>query len=596
MSRFTQPASVCSSSSCPRPPTDRQESLPELGSGPPTSNERATTTTPYIQPEPELEPGAGIREPETEALPPTVAHQNKRGVDRPEREREERRTGPAYTQHKKTLLETIELSLRSPIFKELGSDARELLAIVAFFPQGINEENLDRFFPTVPNRGEIFDTFCILSLTYRSEGFVKMLAPLRHHLGPKDPLSSPLLCTVRDHYISQLKDSPNLERPEFGDVQWVMSEDRNIEHLLSIFTSVDPSSERTWDACAGFIARFSEHKPRLVTLGRNIEGLPDSHPSKAQCLYRFSGLISVVGDYAESKRLVAHTLKLWRDQGDLYQVTVALSALSSLNRHLGLFGEGIQLAKEALEISQQLEDTQLQTEMLSALAMLFLQDNQVVAAEETASQAIALLPENSRSFATLVCYHALAEVYRVKGNSEEAIKHFKVALGVASSHSWHTEAFWIHQSLTVLFADTRRFEDASAHLERAKLHVPNNPHCLVRTIQLQAEIFYRQGRIGEAKSEYLRAAEGFEKIGATVGAEVCRKSYNNLQTYPTGMVSLSFWNGCHPSHLLTLVKSRLGGLFCNNFVFTLGGGHVVIRIALESTPSVHHDQCPRSSS
>ena len=318
----------------------------------------------------------------------TVAHHNKWDTNRLNREWETQRTDMLHTQYDHSLATTIELSLASPMFQELGPDARGLLGVVAFFPQGINENNLKWLFPTLPNRANIFDTFCILSLTYRSDGFATMLAPLRDHLCPKDPASSPVLHATKDHYFRRLSVDVNPADSSFEDAQWITSEDVNVEHLLDVFTSIDASSVEVWDTCARFMRHLCWHKPRLVGLEPKIEGLPDGHSSKPDCLFWLSKLFGLVGNHVEEKRLLVRTLKLRRERGNDFEVAETLRFISDADRRLGLYKEGIERVEEALTIYERLNHITGQALSWRELALLLYDDEQLDAAEEAASQVI----------------------------------------------------------------------------------------------------------------------------------------------------------------------------------------------------------------
>ena len=196
----------------------------------------------------------------------TVAHQNKWDNNRLAKEWKQRQTGVLKTGHNKSLADTIELSLASPTFGQLGPDARGLLEVVAFFPQGIDENNFDWLFPAISNRTTIFDTFCVLSLTYRNNGFITMLAPLRDHICPQDPMSSPLLCATKDRYFTRMSVNLDPNYPVFRESRWIVTEDVNVEHLLDIFTSIDANAEEVWGACGNFITHLHWHKPRRSVL------------------------------------------------------------------------------------------------------------------------------------------------------------------------------------------------------------------------------------------------------------------------------------------------------------------------------------------
>ena len=415
------------------------------------------------------------------------------------------------------------------MFQELGPDARELLGVIAFFPQGVDESNLEWLFPTISDGPKIFNRFRILSLVHRSNGFTTMLAPLRDHLCPRDPKSSPLLCAAKECYFGRLSVGVYPGKPGYEETRWIELEDVNIEHLLDVFMTIDTDSTSVWDVCSYFMDHPDWHKPRLVLLGPKVEALPDSHPSKPRCLCRLSQLFSSVGNLMECKRLLIHTLKLCREWGDEFEVAQTLGYLSDANRLLDLHEEGIQQAKKALEIHERLNNTFERAHALCDLAQSLYGDQQLDAAEEAASQSINLLPDKFDQSLVCHCHRILGDIHSSKGEAEKAISHYDAALRIASSFNWHSEQFWNRYCLAELFSNQGRFGDSHAHIESAKLYAVNDMYLMGRAMDLQAAFWYKQRGFREARSEALCAVNAYEKAGATEDLETCRDLLRRIE-------------------------------------------------------------------
>ena len=452
----------------------------------------------------------------------TTASHNAWDHDRLVLEWDTQRGQVLQTDFNQSLAATIELSLSSPTFRSLGPNARDLLAVIAFFPQGINENNLDWLFPTLSNGKNTFDKFCTLSLTYRSNSFSTMLAPIRDYLTPRDPRSSPLLCTTRDHYFRRLSVDVGPDVPGFEEARWIVSEDVNVEHLLDVFTSFDPDGGDTWETCSRFMKHIFWHKPRQTMLKSKIEALTDDHPSKPKCLSELSRLFESLGNHAERKRLLTHALELERRRGDDLWIATTLQRLSDANRQLNLHEEGIRQAEEALDIFKRIGNTSGELQALDRLAWLLFKDKQLDAAEDTASRAINLATEKGQEFYVCRFHRALGKVLQSKGETKKAIHHFEAAISTASRRNWNDSLFWNHYELAVLFRDKAKFDESSAHIEQAKSHAANSAYKLGCATELHADVRYRQLRFEEAKSEALHAIEIYEKIGATKEEMDCK--------------------------------------------------------------------------
>ena len=340
-----------------------------------------------------------------------------------------------------------------------------------------------------------------------------MLAPIRDYLSPKHPKSSPFLCATKDHYFHRLSVSVNPGEPGFTEARWIISEDANVEHLLDVFTSIDGTSNNVWDVCGHFMEHLHWHKPRQTILGPRIEGLPDDHPSKPDCLLELSRLYDRVGNHAEQKRLLTHVLKLERGRGNNSWIVQTLRFLCDANRMLGFYGEGIEQAREASEITERLGDTIENAACLVELADLLLSDNQLDAAQETASRTIDLLSGKGEEFLICRSHRILGDAYRRKGEKVKAIYHFETVLRIASPLGLHNQLFNAHYRLAGLFLNEGEFDNAQVHIDKTKLHAIGDTYRIGWAMELQARIWFRRHRLEDARSEVLRAQEVYEKFG-----------------------------------------------------------------------------------
>ncbi|KAH7922641.1 hypothetical protein BV22DRAFT_642183 [Leucogyrophana mollusca] len=211
---------------------------------------------------------------------------------------------------------TIELSLVSSSIKQLGNNARHVMQVAAFLPQGINEKNLEDLFPTIPNIRSTIDALCRLSLMYRKAKAYAMLSPIRIHISNTHQARDTLpldLTHVKDYYYAQL----------VHDGAWIATEDANVERLIAhdLYRATAQDMDIVYWACAQFLCLLVRHKPRPTSLRTGILGKPESTLHlvdrgessyyKTRSVYCLGGLAAQLRNYREAIDLLTIAKQLF---------------------------------------------------------------------------------------------------------------------------------------------------------------------------------------------------------------------------------------------------------------------------------------------
>ncbi|KAH7917420.1 hypothetical protein BV22DRAFT_1135419 [Leucogyrophana mollusca] len=270
-----------------------------------------------------------------------------------------------------SLSATIEMSLTSSSITKLGNNARRVMEVAAFLPQGINETALRDLFPDIPNIRSVVDVLCRLSLMYRKSGAYTMLSPIRMdilgtHQGSDIP--SVDLTHVRRYYYTKLADL--IDRDDGG--VWIGTEDANLERLIAYDLSRTTRKDIAvvCRACCHFIEQLRLHKPRPIALRSAILGLPDSNHStkmssvleavlqlrpgqapsygKAHCLYILALLANRLVNVTEGINLCAAAQRLFLLDGRHNMAASCLESIATQHANLGKVADAEKALQEAL--------------------------------------------------------------------------------------------------------------------------------------------------------------------------------------------------------------------------------------------------------
>ncbi|KAG2126922.1 hypothetical protein DEU56DRAFT_534411 [Suillus clintonianus] len=217
-----------------------------------------------------------------------------------------------------SLSDTMQLSLSSPSIQDLGDDGRRALAIIAFLPQGLNDDLASDLLPSLQQVDAICDVLCMQSLVYRQDKFIKMLAPIRHYMRDSlPPPDSTCMREIRTFYHYTL-DCCSDKRDQYTDI--IMSDHLNIEHVVALDLAHGPDdTEKIYAICGKFLWCLTIHLPRPTTLTPTIFNIVENSSTwtpKAHCLWHLGCLYSAVSQLTEG-------MKAFKAAGALYLTTGA---------------------------------------------------------------------------------------------------------------------------------------------------------------------------------------------------------------------------------------------------------------------------------
>ncbi|KAG6875904.1 hypothetical protein C0992_001766, partial [Termitomyces sp. T32_za158] len=388
---------------------------------------------------------------------------------------------------------TMETSLNSPSFVKLGKMVYHLLQLIAFLPQGISKTHLTSIFPEVSNIETCADALCRQSIAYLNGDFITLLAPIRLYI---------ISCFTGSNisanpFLGQVRSH---YAAHVKDARIVGQENVNIEHVLAHWLMAPETTVDVLTSTAEFVHTLFFYCCRSISLHTVISGLKTSKSQYSVPYMEFSVWTSIF-QMSKASHAKFH----------------CLLAISQLEHVLGQVKEAEETLTEAWALLPFYGKQSLLAFKRYSLATIYYKQGNYLVAEYTLQKALKKLSCVSAVFvhgiknARRSIRIALARLYMIRG-LPDSFRAYLDALPVLRKERYrryvgsiHTTAGFIELHHNHLDIAKNCFKEMQSGIDK------DEPDWLMGSLGL-AEVADQQHDYAESKALRLQLLESVQRV------------------------------------------------------------------------------------
>jgi tetratricopeptide (TPR) repeat protein len=432
------------------------------------------------------------------------------------------------TNRMQSLTASIDMSLKSPTLAKLGDKGLEVLQVIAFLPQGVDQTKLQEFFPSVPNIQRITDTMKRLSLTYINDaGFITMLAPIRIHVQSSGPSMPPLLLGVRSFYFNKLENTDRVR------AKWITSEDDNIEKLVAHSLVATDDLKGAVRACYNFLYALRWNKPRTTTLAPTVRALNEVDGItfwKARSLKILGWLAEALGRYKEENELLESARQVAVTHGHASLAAECSFDMGDVQRLQNNYPAAVQYYRDALEQYQGIEDEDGVAKCLAVLGEVETRRGNIPKASRYLSDALKYREREPDSPEAADVRVRLGALEFKHGNHAEGRIHFEAALMIFTKLDADPDLAWCLGEYAMAEQASNDWDRVLDLFGRAAMfhHRANNVRQEARCLLQRGQIFLYRRKLALAQQCFEQAKGGYEKAGRAHDIASCLRGMGEV--------------------------------------------------------------------